>query len=155
MKEHDMKTIRAIGATVTLASLFLTASVAGTVAAPNNNATATVLVKVVKTGSFGNVLANGYNQVFYNWDREKSGQVKCTGACAVVWPPVIVGKSVVAPAKISGTSGTFTIVTRPDGTHQLAFNHRPLYRYVDDVKPLQVLCDGVDGWHVVRIVAGH
>jgi predicted lipoprotein with Yx(FWY)xxD motif len=150
-----MKTIRAIGVLVALATLLLTASVAGTVAAPNNNAPAAALVKVVKAGSFGNVLANGYNQVFYNWDREKSGQVKCTGACAAVWPPVIVGKSVVPPAKIKGTSGIFTIVMRPDGTHQLAFNHRPLYRYVNDVKPLQVLCDGVDGWHVVRITAAH
>jgi predicted lipoprotein with Yx(FWY)xxD motif len=108
---------------------------------------------VVKAGRFGTVLANGHNQVFYYWDKEKNGQVKCTGSCAVQWPPVIVARSATVPVTIAGTTGRFSVVMRPDGLHQLAFNRRPLYTYVGDTRPLQVLCDGVDGWHVVRVMA--
>ena len=47
--------------------------------------------------------------------------------------------------------GTFGVVMRPDGTHQLAFNRHPLYTYQGDKTPAQILCDGVDGWHVYRL----
>jgi predicted lipoprotein with Yx(FWY)xxD motif len=144
---------RAIGTTLALGIFFIGANAAGA-AAPSRQPAATTLVQAVKAGAFGTVLANGRNQVFYYWDKEKSGQVKCTGTCAVQWPPVIVAKNVMVPATIAGIAGKFSVVMRPDGTHQLAFNHRPLYRYIGDTKPLQVLCDGVDGWHVVRVMAG-
>jgi predicted lipoprotein with Yx(FWY)xxD motif len=148
-----MKSIRRISALFSIAVVVLAANVAGAIAAPSQQSMAPTLAKVVKAGKFGPVLANTHNQVFYYWDKEKNGKVQCTGGCATAWPPVIVAKGVMVPAKIMGTTGKFTVVMRPDGKHQLAFNGRPVYYYSGDKKPLQVLCDGVDGWHVVRVMA--
>jgi predicted lipoprotein with Yx(FWY)xxD motif len=45
--------------------------------------------------------------------------------------------------------GTLGQVRRPDGSHQVTLNGRPLYTYRHDT-PTRILCDAVDGWYVVR-----
>jgi predicted lipoprotein with Yx(FWY)xxD motif len=109
-----MKLIRAIGTPLAF-GIFLVGANAAAATVPSQQLGATALVKAMKAGAFGTVLANGGNQVFYYWDKEKGGQVKCVGRCAVQWPPVIVAKSVMVPATIAGITGKFTAVIRPDG----------------------------------------
>ena len=109
------------------------------------------LVAVAHRARFGTILVNGRGFALYYWARETNGKVKCTGQCARVWPPVLLPAGARAPQHVAGVMGTFGMVMRPDGTHQLAFNHHPLYTYQGDKTPAQILCDGVDGWHVYRL----
>jgi predicted lipoprotein with Yx(FWY)xxD motif len=144
-----------------IAGTLLAAGVAGGVAAPRGVAHAAApaaartqaIVATAQRPTFGKVLVNGQGFALYYWSKEKTGAVKCTGACARVWPPLLVASGARPPMHIPGAMGAFGVVMRPDGTRQLAFNHHPLYTFQGDKTTSQILCDGVDGWHVYRL--GH
>jgi predicted lipoprotein with Yx(FWY)xxD motif len=50
---------------------------------------------------------------------------------------------------VTGLMGTFGTTTRPDGRTQVTLDGRPLYTYNADT-PTKILCNGVDGWFVVK-----
>ena len=103
-----------------------------------------------KTAQFGSILATKGHLALYTWNQEKVRKVKCTGACAKVWPPITIPHGTMAPKHIAGVMGTFGEVMRPDGKTQLTFNGHPLYTYHGDT-PTKILCNGVDGWYVVKV----
>ena len=106
-------------------------------------------VKAVKAKKFGLVVANSKGIALYTWNKEKDGKVRCTGACAKMWPPVLVMKDDMVVKHAKGVMGTLGTVKRPDGHVQVTLNHRPLYTYVGDT-PTKILCNGVNGWFVVH-----
>ena len=103
---------------------------------------------VIKTGNLGKVLATPSRFGIYYWSVEKKagGKIRCTGACAVAWPPVYVKGTL--QKHIRGVSATFGTIKR--GTkRQLTINGLPAYTYHHDPAGV-VLCDDVDGWFAVR-----
>jgi predicted lipoprotein with Yx(FWY)xxD motif len=111
-----------------------------------------VPVSTFVSPSFGRVLARPDKQVLYYWSVEKKagGKVRCVGACAKAWPPLIVKSRAAVPRKAAGISGVFGTIRRPDGRVQVTRNKLPLYTYAHEGRR-QVLCDNVDGWFVVRV----
>ena len=109
------------------------------------------VLKIRVTG-FGPVLARSDRQALYYWNAEKRAgfKVKCTGACAKLWPPLLVRSAAGVPTRVAGIKGTFGAVRRPDGTLQLTYNRLPVYTYVHE-GPGIVRCDNVGGWFVVRL----
>ena len=103
----------------------------------------------LNTSNLGLVLATPTKLGFYYWDTEKKagGKIKCTGACAKAWPPVLVTGMVEKHYK--GVMGTFGTIKRPDGTTQLTERGLAVYTFHGDTAGV-VKCDGVDGWHAVR-----
>ena len=101
--------------------------------------------------TFGKVLSRIDKQVLYYWQVEKKagGKVRCVSSCAKAWPPLIVRSAKLVPKKITGLSGVFGTVRRPDGRLQVTRNKLPVYTYAHE-RPRQVLCDNVDGWFVIR-----
>jgi len=75
-------------------------------------------------------------------------QIKCTGACATSWPPLLVPAHATLATHIRGAMGKFGVIMRPDGTHQLTYQGKALYRYQGDTKPGEALCQASDGWYV-------
>jgi predicted lipoprotein with Yx(FWY)xxD motif len=113
-------------------------------------ATSAARVRVISVKPFGKVLATPASKALYTWNREIDHKVHCTGTCARAWPPLLVKGTHAAIARsLAGIKGTFGVVTRPDGSRQLTLDRAPLYTYAGDAAS-QVLCDGQDGWHVVR-----
>jgi predicted lipoprotein with Yx(FWY)xxD motif len=105
----------------------------------------------LRHSEFGSVLARRDRQALYYWTAEKRDlKVRCTGACARAWPPLIVRSRTAVPRKITGITGTFGVIRRPDGRLQVTRNRLPLYTYAHE-RPGQVLCDDVGGWFVVRL----
>ena len=106
-------------------------------------------VVVIKTSNLGKVLATTGKLGLYTWNVEKKagGKVRCTGACAKAWPPVLVKGPV--QRRIKGIDATFGTVRRPSGRTQLTVNGLPVYVYEHDA-PNVVLCDDVDGWFAIR-----
>ncbi len=104
---------------------------------------------MIKTVNLGRVLATKGKLGLYTWDVEKKagGKVRCTGACAKAWPPVLVKGPV--QRRIKGISATFGTIKRPSGKTQLTVNGLPVYIYEHDT-PNVVLCDDVDGWFAIR-----
>jgi predicted lipoprotein with Yx(FWY)xxD motif len=101
------------------------------------------------TKSFGAILATPGHLALYTWNKEKDKKVHCTGACAKTWPPVTVPKGTMVPKHVAGVMGTFGEIMRADGRTQVTLGGRPLYTFHGD-SPKKILCNGVDGWFVVK-----
>ena len=99
---------------------------------------------------FGPVLTTPKKQALYTWNAEKDFKIHCKGACARLWPPLVVRSGGAVPAHVAGIKGTFGTIKRPDGRRQVTFNRRPVYTYVHE-GPTEVRCNDVGGWFVVRL----
>jgi predicted lipoprotein with Yx(FWY)xxD motif len=106
--------------------------------------------RTMKAAGFGTVLASSNYQALYYWSKEPRGTIRCTRACAKLWPPLIVPRGTTVARTRAGIKGTFGTIRRPDGRRQLTHDGRPVYSYVHE-GPRKVLCDDVDGWFVVRV----
>ncbi len=103
-------------------------------------------VVVVKTSSYGRILFDGRGFVLYAFTRDPRARSTCTGACARAWPPYVVKSQPHGPMLGS--------TRRSNGSFQVTYAGRPLYYYVGDRKPGQILCQNVTEfggvWRVVR-----
>src|SRR6476646_2417399 len=96
------------------------ASSVATVATPG-----TVAVKTGST-SLGKVLVDAEGRTLYGLMQDSDGVPTCVKACANAWPPLTVNGANL-PAELDAT--LFSVVTRPDGSHQLEAGKWPLYRF--------------------------
>jgi predicted lipoprotein with Yx(FWY)xxD motif len=101
---------------------------------------------------FGQVLFDGSGFALYGFTKDPRGRSACTGACAKAWPPYVVSK---APRAGTGVRRSLLGTTRRgDGRLQVTYAGRPLYYYVGDRAPGQILCQNVNEfggvWLVVR-----
>jgi len=105
-----------------------------------------------KRSAYGKILFDGRGFVLYAFTKDKHRRSSCYGACAKAWPvyykrgALVTGNGV--RPKLVGTT------KRRNGRLQLTYAGRPLYHYVGDRKPGQVLCQNVTEfggkWLVVR-----
>jgi predicted lipoprotein with Yx(FWY)xxD motif len=121
-------------------------------AAPSQATTA--LVQLGTTSKFGTILVNGQGMTLYTLSSEAGGAIKCSGGCLGVWPPLLVPAGGTAPTSVTGATGTFATLTRPEGT-QVTYNGFPLYTFANDKVPGDTNGDGIVAfggtWHVVQI----
>ncbi len=103
----------------------------------------------LKTATFGPILATRGQLALYTWNQEKGKKVRCTGECAKQWPPLTIPHGTMSPKHIAGVMGTFGEIMRPDGKTQVTYNGHPLYSFHGDTAT-KILCNGVDGWFVVK-----
>ena len=107
----------------------------------------------VRSSPFGSILFDGRGRALYAFTRDRrGGGSRCYGACAQKWPVYFAGGRLVAGKGVKRSLlGT---IRRRDGRRQITYNGRPLYHYVGDKSPGQVLCQNVDEfggtWLVVR-----
>lgn len=90
------------------------------------------------------MLVDSKGMTVYTFDKDaaNSGKSACTGGCAKNWPPVPAGDA--APAE------PYSVVTRDDGTRQLAYKGKPLYTFGKDKKPGDKAGNkAMNAWHVV------
>jgi predicted lipoprotein with Yx(FWY)xxD motif len=102
--------------------------------------------------SFGRILFDGRGFAVYAFTKDGRSRSSCSGACAAVWPPYIVAA---APRAAAGVKRSLLGTTRrADGRLQVTYRGRPLYYYVGDRSPGQILCQNVaefgGTWLVVR-----
>jgi predicted lipoprotein with Yx(FWY)xxD motif len=107
-------------------------------------------IEVRKT-DFGRILVGAHGRALYLFTADDRAS-NCSGACARAWPPYIVKRR---PVGKSGARGELTgTVRRGDGRLQATYAGRPLYYYVGDNEPGEVLCQDVEEfgghWYVVR-----
>jgi predicted lipoprotein with Yx(FWY)xxD motif len=100
---------------------------------------------------YGNVLVDGNGRALYLFTRDGTPRSHCYGACAGNWPPFLTaGKP---RAGTGAQADLLGIVRRRDGSTQVAYRGHPLYYYVGDRHPGQVLCQDVEEfggrWYVV------
>ena len=102
----------------------------------------------VQTGdtSLGKVLTDAQGRTLYGLTQDDNGTPTCVDACANAWPPLTVNGTSV-PAQLD--SKLFSVVSRPDGSHQLKAGKWPLYRFTGDAAPGDTNGQGTVGFFVV------
>jgi predicted lipoprotein with Yx(FWY)xxD motif len=101
---------------------------------------------------FGKVLFDRRGFVLYAFTRDR-GRSACYGGCAKAWPPYLAPKGMLSagPGVKRSLLGT---VKRRNGSRQVTYAGRPLYFYVGDRSPGQILCQDVNEfggtWLVIR-----
>ena len=106
----------------------------------------------VGPSSYGRILFDGRGFALYAFTRDPRGKSVCNGACAKAWPPFVVKTR---PRAAGGVKAQLLgMRKRAGGQLQVTYAGRPLYYYVGDRKPGQVLCQNVREfgglWLVVR-----
>jgi len=111
-------------------------------------------VSVQDVDDVGAVLVDDGGAALYASEEESDGKIRCTASCLEFWMPLAApggGK----PSAGEGVDAEVATVERPDGTMQVTYDGKPLYRFSEDAKPGQVTGDGLsdefDGksftWH--------
>lgn len=127
-----------------------------TTASPPDPPVATVAAKGPKIkvvdSDYGQILSNGRGRALYLFTADQGKGSNCSGDCATAWPPYIVKSNPVAgPGAKAGKIGT---TTRSDGRLQATYAGHPVYFYVSDNEPGEVLCQAVNEfggyWYVLR-----
>jgi predicted lipoprotein with Yx(FWY)xxD motif len=100
----------------------------------------------------GRILSNGRGRALYLFTADHGKGSNCSGDCATAWPPYIVKSMPVAgPGAEQGLIGT---TRRSDGRLQATYAGHPVYFYVSDNEPGEVLCQAVSEfggyWYVMR-----
>lgn len=126
------------------------ASAAGGVAGAATHAPRAAVT--ARSSTYGRILFDGRGFVVYTFTRDPRGRSVCRGACATAWPPYLVkGRPRAGAGVKSSRLGT---TKRADGKLQVTYSGRPLYYYIGDRKPGQILCQNVKEfgglWLVVR-----
>jgi predicted lipoprotein with Yx(FWY)xxD motif len=109
------------------------------------------VLRVART-AYGRALTDRRGFALYRFTRDRSPASTCYGACAKAWPPYVVADrlSAAGPGAHAGLLGK---VRRQDGRLQITYAGHPLYYYVGDRRPGQVLCQAVlefgGTWYVV------
>jgi predicted lipoprotein with Yx(FWY)xxD motif len=91
------------------------------------------------------ILVNAAGMTVYTFDNDAAGSGKstCNGPCAGLWPPVA--------ANADQLAAPYSTVARDDGTRQLAYKGKPIYRYAADQKAGERSGDNFKNvWHVVK-----
>jgi predicted lipoprotein with Yx(FWY)xxD motif len=101
---------------------------------------------------YGRVLFDGRGYVLYAFTRDRRGRSACYGACAQAWP--VYFKRLALRAGPGVKRALIGTTRRRDGRLQVTYAGRPLYYYVGDRKPGEILCQNVaefgGTWLVVR-----
>ena len=105
-------------------------------------------VKAVKIGD-QKVFVDSKGMTLYTYDRDTTpNKSSCNGRCAMTWPPLAAGSDAM-------TMGSWSVVTRDDGSKQWAYDGKPVYTYSKDAAPGDAKGDGLGPqgahvWHVVK-----
>jgi len=121
-------------------ALALAAALAAVLVAPA--AAATTTVKVHKS-RYGRILVDGQGRTLYLFTRDRGPKSRCYGACARAWPPFLAGADAAPQAAGGANAAKLGTTARRGGTTQVTYAGHPLYYYVDDRKPGQILCEDV------------
>jgi predicted lipoprotein with Yx(FWY)xxD motif len=88
------------------------------------------------------ILVNSAGMTVYTFDKDTAGKSMCNGPCLQNWPAVAAPEKVAAP---------YSVVTRDDGSKQLAYKGKALYTFAKDSKAGERSGDNFkDVWHVVK-----
>jgi predicted lipoprotein with Yx(FWY)xxD motif len=114
----------------------------------------TPTVGVDTIDGIGAVLVDDHGAALYTPDQEGDGTIRCTGGCTGFWTPLPAGSPTTAASSVDGR---LAAIRRPDGTRQVTYDGRPLYRFTEDGGAGKVTGDGFKDtfggteftWHAV------
>ena len=98
-------------------------------------------VITTRKSTYGTILTDRADRTIYLFTHDRSAASTCYGPCSAAWPPVLTNGS---PSRTGGLTAAIGTTRRRDGTTQVTYGGHPLYYYVRDVRPGEILCQNVD-----------
>ena len=93
--------------------------------------------------------ATGFTLYTFSRDTQNSGTSACTAGCTAKWP-AFYAANLTLPSGLSASS--FTVITRPDGSKQLAYDGWPLYYFINDMTAGETNGQGVGNvWYACTV----
>ena len=127
--------------TTLVASALVATTAAALALAGGTTATSGAKVMVARS-SLGRILVDSKGITLYDFVKDNGTTSACYGACAALWPPLIIkGKPVAGPGVRASLLGT---TKRKDGKLEVTYGGHPLYYFVTDRKPGQTTGQGVN-----------
>ena len=114
---------------------------------------ASIAIGTTNDATLGAYLTGQGGMTLYIFSNDTADTSNCSGQCATTWPPLTAasGATIAGP---SGAMGTFTIISRSDGSMQVAYNHQPLNYFSGDSVAGDTKGQGVGGkWVVAPLTA--
>ncbi len=109
--------------------------------------------RVVKLGKtrYGRILQDRRGRTLYLFTKEKGKKSRCYGDCARAWPPLLTKGE--PRARAGAKQSLLGTTKRRGGTTQVTYNGHPVYFYVDEDEPNEILCQAVPEfggiWYVI------
>ena len=101
--------------------------------------------------SYGPVLVTGKGLTLYAFTYDGRGPSKCFGDCATAWPPFLTKRK---PTAVGGAKQKYLGTVRRGSQLQVTYRGRPLYRFVGETAPGQILCQNAfeygGYWRIVK-----
>jgi predicted lipoprotein with Yx(FWY)xxD motif len=91
-------------------------------------------LKTAKVGTLGKVVVTASGRTLYHYTDETKGKVACSGACAKLWPPLLVRAGAKPVAGTGIVASKLGVLKRPDGSFQVTYGGLGLYLYAGDKK---------------------
>ena len=108
---------------------------------------APVSVMVKTSADLGPYLTDASGMALYYFDKDPKGSSVCKGNCVVNWPLFYSDYTVVGSGLMAMDFG---VITREDGRKQSTYKGFPLYYYIKDLKPGDVIGQNVGKiWFVI------
>ena len=105
-------------------------------------------IKLAYNPRIGLYLVDSKGMTLYFFAKDANGTSACQGQCIKNWPAFYVDKINPSPGL---NKNDFSVITRSDGSKQLAYKGWPLYYFIKDKKPGDILGDGVKNvWYVAK-----
>lgn len=109
-----------------------------------------VLVTTHHDAAHGTFLVTTKGFALYTYRADKPNLSNCNGTCLAAWPALEVKKGIVPIGRGVKGIGFFR---RSNGTFQVTWNKKPLYRFISDTKPFVVTGQGVAGFSLAKFGA--
>lgn len=106
-------------------------------------------VELADNDKVGKYLVGEDGKSLYLFTPDTDSKSNCNGDCAASWPPYTleVGETVTGG---EGVTGTFTTITRDDGSKQVAYAGHPLYYFAGDAAAGDTNGQGLNSkWYLV------
>jgi predicted lipoprotein with Yx(FWY)xxD motif len=109
-----------------------------------------LMLGVDGNSSLGTYLIAYNGETLYTYEKDTGASSTCYAACAAKWPPYIVSPSDNTNAQYGVDANKISLITRADGTLQVAYNDHPLYFYSGDTQET-TNGQGFGGvWYVIK-----
>ena len=129
----------------TLAALIIAAAL--TLGAAGLASAQSIQVKTTADGTSYLTDENGLTLYYFTLDT--NGQSACYGGCAKAWP-IFYAPTITVPDSLDPKD--FGTITRTDNTKETTYKGWPLYYWVDDKNPGDLLGEGVHNvWYILKV----
>ena len=105
-------------------------------------------IKLMTDSKVGEYFADSKGMTLYVFAKDSAGKSTCEGRCLALWP-VFYAENIKIPTSLNNSD--FSEITRADGKQVTTYKGWPLYYFIKDQKPGDLMGQGIGNvWSVVN-----